>query len=114
MGQVVSLPRTHTLVRQFEELALFTEQAPNGDLFFAGLLDGEIEVSFDATGDWHVSNISIIVENGRSARNGGAAKSVNVNADDNAALYWLLLDRLNDVYAATIQQWIAFELAEAA
>jgi hypothetical protein len=106
MGQVVSLPRTRTLRRQFEELALFTEKTPNGDLFFAGLLDGEVEVSFDHTGQWHISDISIIVSDGRSVRNGGKLKRVNVNADAAPALYWLLLDRLTDVYAATIQDWV--------
>lgn len=114
MAQIISLPRTRTLQRQFEELALFTEKAPNGDLFFAGLLDGEVEVAFDHQGDWHISDISIIVSDGRSVRNGGKLKRVNVNADDAPALYWLLLDRLTDVYAATIDEWVAFEMAEAA
>jgi hypothetical protein len=114
MAQIVFLPTVRTLQRQFEELALFTEKTANGDLFFAGLLDGEVEVSFDHTGDWTISDISIVASDGRSTKNGGKLKRVNINADDAPALYWLLLDRLTDVYATIIDEWVAFELAEAA
>jgi hypothetical protein len=113
VAQIVTFPRTSSFVRQFEELALFTEKTAAGDLFYAGLLDGEIEVAYDRDGDWHIANIDIKIENGRIGEN-ACAKFVNVNPDDAPALYWLLLDRLTDVYAATIAEWVAWELAEAA
>ena len=114
MAQIYVLPRTMTLTRQFEELALFTEKAPNGDIFFAGLIDGRLEVSYDLTGDWYISDIEISIENGRRCKDGGTSKMVNVNADENPSLYWLLLDRLTDVYASTISEWVSDELAWAA
>lgn len=114
MAQIIIYPRHLAFVRQFEELALFSEKTAAGDLFYAGLLDGEIEVAYDASGDWHIADINIKVDNLRRVKEGGAAKLVNVNADDMPALYWLLLDRLTDVYADTISEWVAFEMAEAA
>jgi hypothetical protein len=40
MAQIVAFPRTLAFTRAFEELPLFTERAPNGDFFFAGLING--------------------------------------------------------------------------
>jgi hypothetical protein len=31
--------------RAFQELPLFTQRGPNGDLFYAGMIDGSIEIS---------------------------------------------------------------------
>lgn len=113
MAQIITLPRTMSLVRQFEELSLFTEKTRSGDLFCAGLLDGTVEISFDWHGDWWVSDIHIEVENYRPGKD-NLAKMVRIDADNQPALYWLLLDVLTDKYAATIEEWIAMELAEAA
>jgi hypothetical protein len=38
MAQIVAFPRTLVLTRAFQELPLFTQRAPNGDLFYAGLI----------------------------------------------------------------------------
>jgi hypothetical protein len=108
MGQVVSLPRTISFTRQFEDMVLFSEKTRDGELFFAGLLDGSVEVTFDHTGAWDITDIHIKVENGRWGMR-AEAKVVRVDADENAALYWLLLDVLTDKYANTIEEWIAFE-----
>ena len=112
--KLLTFPRQNTFTRQFEELPLYSERAANGDTFFAGLVDGVVEISYDHEGDWHVSDIQIKVENGRRVKDGGVAKFVTVDADENAALYWLLLDVLTDKYADTIAEWIAFEQMEAA
>jgi hypothetical protein len=108
MGQVVSFPRTISFTRQFEELALFSEYTRSGDLFYAGLIDGIIEISFDHTGDWSISDIHIKAENGRWGMR-AEAKVVRVDADENAALYLLLLDVLTDKYAGTIEEWVQIE-----
>lgn len=115
MAQIVTFPRTISFVRQFEELALFSEKSANGDLFYAGLVDGSVEISFDPSGyrsDYWVADIKIRVDNLRRVKDGGAAKVITINADENAALYWLLLDVLTDKYHETILEWIAEECAE--
>ena len=63
MAQVITLPRTITFTREFEELPLYSERTRSGETFFAGLVDGSLEVSFDSTGDWHISDIHIRVQN---------------------------------------------------
>jgi hypothetical protein len=108
MGQVVSFPRTISFTRQFEELALYSEKTRSGDLFFAGLLDGSIEVTFDHTGAWDITDIHIKVDNGRWGMR-AEVKVVQVDADENPALYWLLLDVLTDKYASTIDEWVQIE-----
>jgi hypothetical protein len=113
MAQIITLPRTMSLTRQFEELALFTEKTASGDLFCAGLLDGTVEISFDADGDWWVSDIHIEVENYKRGP-ANRSKTVRIDADNNPALYWLLLGVLTDTYANSVAEWIAFEMPEAA
>ncbi len=108
MGQVITLPRTITFTREFEELPLYSERTRSGETFFAGLVDGSLEVSFDSTGDWHISDIHIKVENYRTGK-ANVAKTVRIDADENPSLYWHLLDTLADKYAATIEEWIAHE-----
>jgi hypothetical protein len=112
MAQIITLPRTISFRREFEELPLFSEKDANGDLFYAGLVDGSVEISFDSTGDWHVSDIKIRVDNLRRVKDGGVARVITVDADENPALYWLLLDVLTDKYADTIDEWVAFEAEE--
>ncbi len=111
MAQVITLPRTITFTRQFEELPLYSERTKSGETFFAGLVDGSLEVSFDSTGDWTISDIHIKVDNYRMG-DAGVAKMVRVDADENSALYWLLLDILTDKYADTIREWIVMEAEE--
>lgn len=113
MAQIITLPRTMSLTRQFEELSLCTEKTASGDLFCAGLLDGTVEISFDSSGDWWVSDIHIEVENYKRGP-ANRSKTVRIDADNQPALYWLLLDVLTDTYASSIAEWIAFEMSEAA
>jgi|ERR1017187_4365211 hypothetical protein len=108
MGQVVSFPRTISFTRQFEDLPLYSEKTRSGELFYAGLVDGILEISFDHTGDWFVSDIKVKVENGRFGRE-NVATFVQVDADENPSFYWHILDTLTDKYASTIEEWIAFE-----
>ncbi len=110
MAQIITLPRTITFTRQFEELPLYSERSA-GVLFCAGLVDGSMEVSFDSTGDWWISDIHINVENYYPG-NANLAKTVRIDADGNPSLYWHLLDTLTDKYAATIEEWIAHEAEE--
>jgi hypothetical protein len=111
MGQVLTIPRTITFTRQFEELPLYSEKTRSGETFFAGLVDGALEISFDSTGDWHVSDIHLRVQNHRTG-DAAAAKVVRIDADENPSLYWHLLDTLTDKYTDTIQEWIAMEAEE--
>jgi len=108
MAQVITLPRTITFTREFEELPLYSERTRSGECFFAGLVDGSIEVSFDASGDWSISDIHLKVQNYKMG-DAGRAKTVRIEADENPSLYWHLLDTLTDKYADTIQEWIAME-----
>ncbi len=111
MGQVVTLPRTIKFTREFEELPIYSERTRSGETFFAGLVDGSVEVSFDHTGDWHISDIHIKVENYRMG-DANVAKTVRIDGDENPSLYWHLLDTLTDKYAATIEEWMHQEAAE--
>jgi hypothetical protein len=111
MGQVVTLPRTITFTRDFEELPLYSERTRSGECFFAGLVDGSIEISFDASGDWHVTDIHLRVQNYRMG-DAAVAKMVRIDADDSPSLFWHLLDTLTDKYADTIQEWITMEAEE--
>jgi hypothetical protein len=112
--KLITFPRQNSFIREFEELPLYSEKAANGDVFFAGLVDGVVEISYASDGAWHISNITIKVDNGRRVRDGGVTKAVHIDADENPSLYWHLLDVLTDKYATTISEWVAFEMAEAA
>ncbi len=111
MGQVHTFPRTISFTRQFEELPLFVEKTEAGDVFCAGLVDGNLEISFDQDGEWTITDIHINVHDYKTGY-ANRAKTVRVDADENAALYWLLLDVLTDKYADTIREWIALEAEE--
>jgi hypothetical protein len=100
--------------REFEELPLFSQRAPNGDLFYAGLIDGSIEISFNRSGDWWISDLHISLDNARRAQDGIHRKMICLNADECPGFYWSVLDIFTDKYADTIEEWIALELAEAA
>jgi len=113
MAKVLTFPRTNILVRQFEELPLYSEKAANGDIFFAGLVDGTVEISYSDPEDWWISCVMIKVENGRMGRE-AVGKLVEINADENPSLYWHLLDVFSDKYADTIGEWIAWDMLEAA
>lgn len=113
MAKVITFPRTNILVRQFEELPLYSEKAANGDIFFAGLVDGTVEVSYTDPEDWWVSSIAIKIDNGKRGRE-AAAKVVEISAADNPQLYWHILDVFSDKYADTIGEWIAWDMLEAA
>jgi hypothetical protein len=111
MAQIITLPLTIKFTRAFEELPLYSEKTKSGECFFAGLVDGALEVTFDASGDWHISDIHIQVENYRRGA-ANEARTVRIDADENPSLYWHLLDTLTDKYAATILAWCHEEAAE--
>ena len=108
MAQIIPLPRTITFTREFEELPLYSERTRTGECFFAGLVDGSLEISFDSSGDWHISDIHLRAQNYKMG-DGACAKTVRIDADENPSLYWHLLDTIADKYADTIQEWIAME-----
>jgi hypothetical protein len=111
MAQIVAFPRTLALTRAFEELPLFTQRAPNGDLFYAGLIDGSIQISFDPSGNWWISDLHIVVKN--ACRTEAVAKTIRLDPDEHESLYWLVLDTFTDKYSATIEEWVREASAEA-
>lgn len=112
MAQIITLPRSISFTRQFEELPLYSEKAANGDLFYAGLVDGNVEISFDGSGDYWISDINLKVDNGRRVKDGGTTKLVNINGDENPSLFWHILDVFTDKYHEIILEWIYEEMAE--
>jgi hypothetical protein len=111
MAQILAFPKTLFFAREFEELPLFSERALNGDLFFAGLIDGTIEISFNLSGNWWISDLHISVENARRGQDGIERKIIHLNADECPAFYWAALDVFTDKYAATIEEWMHEEAA---
>jgi hypothetical protein len=111
MAQIVAFPRTLAFTRAFEELPLFTDQATNGDVWFAGLIDGEIEISANPANDWWISGIHIVVENACRAETG--TKTIRLDPDEHGSLYWLVLDTFTNKYSATIEEWVREAAAEA-
>jgi hypothetical protein len=71
MAQVVPFPRTIAFTRAFEQLPLFTAPARNRDLFYAGLIDGSVEISVDPSGNWWISDLCISVKNARRTEAAG-------------------------------------------
>jgi hypothetical protein len=111
MAQIVAFPRTLVLTRAFEELPLFTERAPNGDLFYAGLINGSIEISFTPAGKWWVSDLRIAVAS--AGQEDAPGRLIQLNPEESPSLYWLALDVFTDKYAATIKEWVREAAAEA-
>jgi hypothetical protein len=111
MAKIVPFPRTLAFTRAFAELPLLTQSAPNGDLFYAGLIDGSIEISVTSAGEWWVSDIHIVVKN--ACRAEAHAKTIRLDPDGHEGLYWLVLDVFTDKYSATIKEWVREASAEA-
>jgi hypothetical protein len=111
MAQIVAFPRTLVLTRAFEELPLFTERAPNGDLFYAGPINGSIEISFTPAGEWWISDLRIAVAN--ACRGDAPGKLIQLDPEESPSLYWLALDVFTDKYSATIKEWVRVAVAEA-
>jgi hypothetical protein len=111
MAQILVFPQTHVFTREFEELPLFSQRAPNGDLFYAGLIDGSIEISFNLSGHWWISDLHIAVGNARRGQDGIRRRIIHLNPDESPALYWLALDVFTDKYADTIDEWMHEEAA---
>jgi subtilase family serine protease len=111
MAKIVPFPRVLTFTRAFQELPLFTQRAPNGDLFYAGLIDGSIEISVTPAGDWWASDIHIAANN--ACRAEARTKTVRLDPDEHEGLYWLVLDVFTDKYSATIKEWVREEAAQA-
>jgi hypothetical protein len=111
MANIVAFPRTLAFTRAFPELPLFTQRAPNGDLFYAGLIDGTVEISVGRAGDWWISDIHIVVKN--ACRIEAPAKTIRLDPDEHEGLYWLALDVFTDKYSATIKEWVREASAEA-
>lgn len=112
MAQIVAFPRTVTFTRAFEQLPLFTQRAANRDLWFAGLIDGSVEISADPSRNWWVSDLHICVKN--ACRAEVAAKTIRLDPDEHESLYWLVLDVFTEKFAATIEEWVREEMREAA
>jgi hypothetical protein len=111
MSQANHVPTTSSFTRQFEELPLFTHFA-HGEKLTAGLIDGEMEVTYSTVdGTWWVSDLWIRTDNHRF---GAASKSgqLNLNADTDERFYFSILDSLTERYCDLIDEEIADELAE--
>jgi hypothetical protein len=104
MAQIVAFPRPLAFTRAFEELPLFTQRAANGDLFYAGLIDGSIQISVGPSGDWWVSDLQIVVKD--ACRIEASAKTIRLDPDEHESLYWLVLDVFTDKFATTLKAWI--------
>lgn len=112
-SNILTFPSSHSFKRTFEELPLFSQKAANGEVFAAGLVDGEIEISYSPAGDWWVSDISITIDNFRMGA-AAQAKTIPLCPEENQVLYSLILDVFTDKYAETIAEWVGEEIAEAA
>jgi len=112
-SNILTFPSSSSFKRTFEELPLFSQKAANGEVFAAGLVDGEIEISYSPCGDWWISDIAIKIDNFRM---GSAARAhvVPLCPEENQALYGLILDVFSDKYAETIAEWVYDHLQEAA
>jgi hypothetical protein len=110
-AELITFPRKLSFERRFEALPLFAEKAANGDVFCAGLVDGTMEISLDRAGDWYISDVHILVDDGRPGPNSAARKAVQINGAEHMALFWLILDVLTNKFATTISQWVREEAA---
>jgi hypothetical protein len=100
-----------SITRKFEELPLLIKYV-DGERMKALRLDGEFEVAVDvATRDWHICDISILVDNGR---HGAAARADLVPLDADEALHLLILDALVDRHGDWIEEQVAIEIGERA
>lgn len=110
---VLTFPQTMSLTRDFEELPLYSQKSAIGDVLCAGLIDGTVEISFDLSGEWWVSDLAIKIDNFRM---GSAAqgKTVPLCPEENPGLYNLILDVFSDKYADTIAEWVYDAMQEAA
>lgn len=114
MAQAYDASSTITLIKPFEELALFW-QFTAGTPMFAGLLDGEFEITIDidvAGGDWHISDLWLQVENYRMGDQNKSAR-VNLDADRDEKFMLLVMDAIHHQYGSRIEDWVLDELAEA-
>jgi hypothetical protein len=59
------------------------------DLFYAGLINGSIEISFTPAGDW--SDLQIAVANAGRGDDAAPGKLIQLDPDESPSLYWLAL-----------------------
>jgi hypothetical protein len=111
MAQIVAFPRTIAFTRAFEQLPLFTAPARNRDLFFAGLIDGSVEISVDPLGNWWISDLHICVKN--ALRDEAGVNTVRLDPDEHESLYWLVLDVFTDKFSNTVEEWVREATADA-
>jgi hypothetical protein len=111
MAQIVAFPRMIAFTRAFEELPLFTQRAPNGDLFYAALINGSIEISVAPNGAWWISELHIVTKDAWGIE--AKPKTVRLDPDEHETLYWLILDTFTDKYTATIEEWVREATVEA-
>jgi hypothetical protein len=111
MTQIVAFPRPLAFTRAFEELPLFTDRAIDGDLWFTGLINGSIQISFDPSGNWWISDLHIVAKD--ACRTESRTKTIRLDPDEHECLYWLVLDTFTDKYTATIEEWVREASAEA-
>ena len=113
--RVVAFPRQFTtqpfsLTYKFEELPIFQHRI-GAETFHAGLIDGEATIEYDHDGDWTIVDVSI---RGGNLRLGTAARDrmINLHADNDRYLYWMILDALEGTRSSHFEDIIAEELAE--
>ena len=110
MARATSIPTPFSFRHKFEELPIF-HQFTAGTVWRTGRIDGSFDVSFDASGDWVISDIWIETDNGRF---GPEAKGLCINIDPDAheGFYLLALDAIEAQYKSLIEELIGEELTE--
>jgi hypothetical protein len=110
MARAATIPTPFSLRQEFTELPIF-HQFTAGTVWRTGRIDGSFEVSFDASGDWVISDIWIETDNGRI---GPEAKGlcINIDPDTHEGFYLLAIDAIEAQYKSLIEELIGEELAE--
>ncbi len=91
----------------FEELPLFRTD----DGMFTALVNGSCDVSFTGPDDFDISDIYLIVDNGRSGLE-MQAKAVAIKMEDGPAFWCRVHNAIVERYRDQIEERIAEELAD--
>lgn len=103
---------THTcrsFERQFEELPLFRNIQGNV-AWRSAYIDGTFEVSYDRTGDWTITDVCIVVDDGHGMSSRTRTLRLDPEADE--AVYLMALEALQDRYAGSIEEWIVDDMSD--
>lgn len=95
----------------FEELPIYRTD----DGMFAALVSGGYDVAFSGRGDFQISDIYLVVDNGRMGAEALGGRHYLKTGDDQAQAFWLRVhDAIVERYRDRIEERICCEMAEAA